>query len=378
METTMYAFRQKEPCQLFAQHRIFLTGMLFSFAFLVGCNTPAEQTPDNVSDPVSRGDRILVIDVNEAEKEEYAEVVARSQSVGANRFNLSIQWDELETSPETYEPIVDLLTIANSYYPGIGAQVSLMIGPIDTNNDRRPADLKGKAFDDPVVIQRFRALLDYVFTQIPDLDLSVLSIGNEVDALLGVDQDAWRAYTNFFQATMAYAKQLRQGLNVGVKVTHNGLTGAAANFARTLNEESDAILTTYYPLKADFTVEDASVVGEAFNQVSSQYQTRAIWFMELGYPSSTTCNSSEEKQAEFIRESFKAWDNHHEQIMYISFSIMSDRSQESVDVYSQYYGVSDVRFLEFLRTLGLRTWSEKGQDKKGWIALKEEAMKRGW
>ncbi len=373
----MYAFRQHEAYQLFTKHRIVLACLVLSY-LLLGCNSPVDQTPENLSNPVPRGDRILVVDANEAEAEAYSHVVARLQSIGVNRFNLSIQWDELETSPGTYQPAVNLLEIANAYYPEINAPVSLMIGPIDTNNDRRPNDLQGKAFDDLIVIQRFRALLDYIFTQIPNLELNVLSIGNEVDALLGVNQDAWRAYTNFFQEARAYAKQLRPGLRVGVKVTHSGLTGTAANLAQTLNTESDVILTTYYPLKEDFTVEDPSVIEPAFANISAQYPTRPIWFMELGYPSSTACNSSEEKQAEFVRESFKAWDNHHKQITYISFSIMTDRSQESVDTYGQYYGISDVRFLEFLRTLGLRSWASEGQDKKGWIALKEEAAMRGW
>lgn len=373
----MYAFRQQEAYQRFAEHRLVLNCLMLS-SLLFGCSAPVDQSPVSLNDAVPRGDRILVVDANEAEGETYGSVVARSQSIGVHRFNLSIQWDELETSPGTYQPAVNLLGIANTYYPEINAQISLMIGPIDTNNDRRPSDLQGRAFDDPVVIQRFRALLDYVFTQIPNLELNVLSIGNEVDALLGMNQDAWRAYTTFLQEAQAYAQQLRPGLRVGVKVTHNGLTGAAANLAQTLNTESDVILTTYYPLKEDFTVEEPSVVEPAFASISAQYPTRPIWFMELGYPSSTACNSSEEKQAEFIRESFKAWDNHHKQITYISFSIMTDRSQESVDAYGQYYGVSDVRFLEFLRTLGLRSWPSEGQDKKGWIALKEEAAIRGW
>ena len=360
-------------------HSISVLFALFCLLILPGCSSPSNQTQDEDNTaPVARGERILVVDVNEAEGEEYADVVARSRSAGANVFNISIQWDELETAPGVFEPSVDLLGIANAYYPNIGAEVSLMIGPIDTNNDRMPSDLRGRPYNDPVVIQRFRSLLDYVFSKIPDLQLSTFAIGNEVDAFLGLDADAWEEYSEFFRETSAYARQLRPGLTIGVKVTYGGLIGSSANYARTLNEPSDAILTTHYPLKDDFTVEDPEVIGDVFDKLAAQYTGHQIRFMELGYPSASVCNSSEEKQAAFIRESFTAWDRHHEQIEYISFSIMTDRSQESVEEYGRYYGITDNRFLSFLRTIGLRTWSGMGTDKKGWTALQEEAGSRGW
>ena len=145
-----------------------------------------------------------------------------------------------------------------------------------------------------------------------------------------------------------------------------------------LNEKSDLLLTTYYPLNSDFTMQAPSVVNDVFDEIVAEYSTQPIWFMELGYASSSICNSSDEKQAEFIRQAFKGWDKHHDRIEYISFSIMSDRSQESVEEFGRYYGLSDQVFLEYLRTLGLRTYLNGGEDKEGWRVLKEEAEKRGW
>jgi len=55
-----------------------------------------------------------------------------------------------------------------------------------------PADLAGTPFDDPAFIQRFKALLDYVLAQIPDLQLTSLAIGNEIDGYLGADKEAFR------------------------------------------------------------------------------------------------------------------------------------------------------------------------------------------
>ena len=351
---------------------IFLTSAIFG-----GCGSSTGMD-DDTEKVEPRGNRILTIDVNEAEGETYDDVINRANSVGAEIFSISIQWDELETAPEVYSPTVDLLGIANLYYPPRNAKVALMIGPIDTNNDRLPSDLKGKPYDDTAVINRYKRLLDYVFSKIPEVDLALLSIGNEVDGTLGSNPDTWRAYKRFFDEVSVYARSLRPGLKVGVKVTFGGLTGSMKEHAVALNEKSDLVLTTHYPLNHDFTMQDPSVVNDVFDEIVAEYSTHPIWFMELGYASSSLCNSSDQKQGEFIREVFKGWDKHHQRIEYISFSIMSDRSQESVEEFGRYYGLSDQVFLEYLRTLGLRTYPNGGEDKEGWRILKEEAKKRGW
>jgi len=90
-----------------------------------------------------------------------------------------------------------------------------------------------------------------------------------------------------------------------------------------LNEKSDLLLTTHYPLNNDCTMQDPSVIQSIFNKIVAEYSAQPICFMELGYVSSPICN-------------------------------------------------------EYLRTLGLRTYPNGGQDKKSWIALEEEAEKRGW
>lgn len=79
--------------------------------------------------------------------------------------------------------------------------LSLAINPIDTNVNRMPDDLKDVPFDDPLVIERYKQLLEFVFSQVPDLELSSFSIGNEIDAYLGSDPSMWNQYQLFFEAT---------------------------------------------------------------------------------------------------------------------------------------------------------------------------------
>jgi hypothetical protein len=96
----------------------------------------------------------------------------------------------------------------------------------------------------------------------------------------------------------------------------------------------------------------------------------------LGYPSSPELGSSDERQADFIREVFRAWDAHATAIRMIDFSWLFDTSESSAGDTGRYYGMSGRRFSEFIRTLGLLTYA--GGQKPAFRALKEEASMRGW
>jgi hypothetical protein len=104
------------------------------------------------------------------------------------------------------------------------------------------------------VIARFDALLDWIDTQIPVLELDVVAIGNEVDATLATDAARWTQWQNFFVATSTHARSLWPGVPVGCKATFRGLLGAPGPFLQTLNRQADVVCATYYPLHADFTV----------------------------------------------------------------------------------------------------------------------------
>ncbi len=343
---------------------------------LASCSSSTDEGGGD-DDPLRpKGARTLVIDLNEADGESFDAVVARTRSVGGTGSNLSIGWEEIEVAPGEFSPAVDLLAIAESYFPGVNLSILLMIGPIDTNVERLPADLEGKALDDPEVIARYRNLLDYVFAKIPTLKLDAFAVGNEVDVYLADDLDAWGAYTRFYEAVRDHIRSIRPDLPIGVKMTHAGLTGPFAGEAARLNRESDLILVTHYPLGEDFQVDDPTALVDDFEAIVDRYPTRPIRFAELGYPSSNVNGSSEEKQTTFIREAFRAWDLYHDHITAISFSIMTDRSPASVDAFADYYGLDDTGFTEFIRTLGLRRYD--GSEKPAWDALVEESEARGW
>lgn len=325
-----------------------------------------------------KGNRTLEIHINEAENGDYDQAAEKAKAAGAESVSLSVFWDEIETAPGVYQPDPNYLEIANLYYPSQQLAVSLVISVLDTTKTRLPPDLEGKSLDDPEMISRFKGLLDYTATQIPDLQLTSLAIGNEIDGVLGEDQEAWQAYRMFFRETSQYARKLWPEVPVGTKATFDGLTGSMQENAQILNQESDVVMVTYYPLAGDFTVHDPEVVHEDLDQLVRIYPQKNIYITEIGYPTGAANDSSPEKQAAFIRETFAAWDQHADHIPVLSYSWLTDLSPGSVSHLERYYGVSTPAFGEFLRTLGLRTYPGGGKDKPGYQVLKAEAEARGW
>jgi hypothetical protein len=343
--------------------------------------SPAEEslvqlpTPQDVLD---KGDRRLEIHITDPENNDYDQSISTVKDLGAESVSLSIFWDDIETSPGVYNPEPNWLAIANLYYPPNDLKVSLVISVLDTTEIRLPDDLMDKSLADPEVIQRFHDFLGYIKTQIPDLELSSLAIGNEIDGVLGDDQEAWTAFQSFFEATAPQVRELWPGVPIGTKIMFSGLTGPTKDAAREINTSADIVMATYYPLKGDFSVMDPTVVLEDFRKITQIYPDREIHFMEIGYPTSETNHSSPEKQAEFIQYMFQAWDENEDQIKVISYSWLTDLPMSSVRELESYYGLSDPGFAEFLRTLGLRTYPGSGEDKIGFEAFQLETQARGW
>jgi hypothetical protein len=325
---------------------------------------------------VPKGNRILEIDITEGADDDFAQALQLARDAGAGAVSLSVSWDDIETAPGVYQPEPNWLEIANLYYSALDLPISLVISTIDTNVDRRPPDLRDKPYDDPETTARFNAMLDYVVTQISDLELTSLSIGNEIDGILGGDAELWRQYTVFFQTTADHARSLWPGLRVGSKVMASGAWGDAHQHSVALNRFSDIVMITYYPLDADFQVQEPSRVEVDIQELAGIYPDQTIFLAEAGYPSSGVNGSSEEAQSQFIRHLFHAWDEHADQIELVSFAWLTDLPPESVADLEDYYGLSSKAFSEFLRTLGLRTFD--GHDKPAWLCLQAEAEARGW
>lgn len=327
---------------------------------------------------VPKGNRLLGIDVNMAEDNNFHNALSAAKLTGTQVVSLAVNWNQFESTPEKYGADFNSLAIANSYYPSQKVFLALAIRPIDTNGKHVPKDLEDKPFDSPEMIRRFEKFLDYVFAQTKDLKIVSFAIGNEVDSGIGTNKQLWREYEIFYKHVVEYAKTKHPEIKFGVTAGLYGLMGSAKEEIQSLNHYSDVVMITYYPMNSDFTFKDPSVVGDEMDALVKIYPDKKIHIREIGYSSSKKIGSSEEKQAEFVKEVFRTWDTYASQIEYISFSWLTDRSKSDLDNFQRYYHLSNDNFREYLGTLGLRTYAGSGTDKAAFKALMSEAKARGW
>lgn len=354
-------------------------------AFTSSQKTINAQSPQKASKPAqsagaSKGSRILAMDVSVPEDQNYAKSFAIAKSIGIQAVTLSFDWKDIEKSAGKFQDPGGNLATANSYYPSTKTKVAFDIRPIHTNRLAVPADLENLAFDNPEMIKRFNAMIDYVLAQLANVDLAVLFIGSEIDLYIERNDTIWRQYIKFFEATKQHVKRNHPTLNVGVELTYTGLTNEAAReFTQQLNALGDVVGVSYYHVNPDnFMAKDPKAIGTVFRTITSLYPGRTIYFHQFGYPSSPALQSSEAKQREFVHEAFHAWDSYAEEIKFISFTWLTDSSNDALTFFKQYYGSSDTNFVEFLRTLGFRKHGGSGTDKEALTALQTEAKARGW
>ena len=331
-----------------------------------------------MSAQVSPATNSICLDISTAPQNavfSYDSCFAIGEDIGMGSVGMFQNWTNIETAPTTYNFF--LFDIANFYYPLHSMPIDLTIAPIATNQLEVPSDLTTVAFDSPLMINRFNALLDSIKVHIPSVTLSSLVIGSEHDIYIGSNATLWNQYTTFYNSVSAHAKALWPGLKVATELTFNGIT-THNSFAQTLNTNSDYIGVSHYPLNNDFTVKPLSVLAGDFDTLVTLYPSKPICFYQYGYPSSTVCNSSDALQTQFITETFNVWDAYAANVRMIDFTWLHDLDLATVNYYSTYYGITDTVFLEFLRTLGLRTWNGSGTDKPALNELRCQAKLHGF
>jgi len=319
------------------------------------------------------GARLLGLEIDEAADGDFDAAADLAQAAGVEVVPLSLSWSAIETAPGVYDPT--LLDIIDLFFPARGLKLNLVVDPLNTVRREVPADLEAVPFDDPVMLQRFAAFLDFLFSRIPNTDIHAFFVGNEIDGVLE-SAESYARYTVFFKAARDHAKALRPGLRVGFTAMWDGLVVNEPAALQPLNAEADFVGVTYYDLGPGAFVRDPTSVGADFDALAALYPGQPIVFNECGYPSSPDTNSSLEMQRWFVVEAFKAWDRHAAQIENVCFFMQHDWSAATVDGFLVYYGIATPAFRGYLASLGLRT--HDGTDKPAWNEFKAQAAARGW
>ncbi len=313
--------------------------------------------------------RFFSVELTPADGEEFGTTFETARGLGLQFSALSVPWDEIETAPGKFK--AGDLESANGFFPTQSVPLVLGVSVIDTNILRVPEDLREVPFSSPQMKARFHALLDFVFKELKDTQLVGLAIGNEVDALLGDNEQLWTEYLDFYKDAVAYAHSKRKGTLIGVKFGFDGLRSARA---KPFIAASDVAMSTYYPLNADFTIRPVTVVEGDFGEMVAAAQGKPLMILECGYPSDSANGSSEQLQRDFVVAMFKAWDKYGDAISHLSYFSLTDFGDEVVGDLGDYYGLDSPTFVSYLSSLGLR--DANGKKKLAFEAVKREAKQR--
>jgi hypothetical protein len=340
------------------------------------CKKPTENNSGNIT---LKGDRLLGIELGAAENEEFDSAVSRAKEAKIDFNHVSLRWPDIEPARDSFVDPYKYLEIIDFYYPLKNIKILLtLLSPINTTVSSMPAFLNGKSLNDPEVIEHYKKLLDFILPRLPNTNLIGLVLGNEINIYLSNHLDEKDAFKEFFIAVSEYARSKRPGIKVGFSTTLYGTIGTLKDYIIELNQHTDFVCLTYYPLNADFTVKDPEIVGQDFKNVYDLY-SKSIYFQECGYPTSPDCNSNEELQSKFVEEVFKSWDLYKSKIQVICFYKLTDSPLKDVNAYLNEIGLSaNPALTGYVATLGFRTYQSPSNEKKSYFTIKSITGQRKW
>ena len=300
--------------------------------------------------------------------QDYVNAVQLAHDAGVKGNEFTEKWSVLEPSQGDLK-IADFADGMNSYESFFPDTALLGIQVLNTTAKETPSDLMNVSFDDPQMLMRFNALIDALLTKLTTPP-RYLSIGNEVDVYLGNHPHEWAAYKTFYDGAVAHVHQVAPQIQVGVTATYGGLL-QHTDEVTALNQHSDIFILTYYPLKADFSVQSADAPLTDFPKMVELADGLPVVLQEVGYPSAELLGSSQDAQAQFVTSVFTAWESAGDAIPFLDFFLLTDMSENFCSTLESYYGLKHPNFHAYLCTLGLR--AADGTPKQAWQTFVDRA-----
>lgn len=343
-------------------------------------NNPVDEFSCEIQSPVLKGNRMIGLDLlNLTESNTFDQNIALASELGIEFIALHLNWTSIETSPNNFEDPFSALELLSQYAQNNNFKFSLTIRPIDIPGKTVPADLKNTRFSDAEMINRFKSLVDFIFSKVDPSILLNFQIGNEIDGYDTSNEPAtfWDDYGIFLREITAYIHLINPSVKVGFTGTLDGLIEQSTLFL-SLVQNVDILGVTYYPLNSDFSVREPNSVFTDFDNLVTIFGNTPIYIQEVGYPTSSLNNSSELKQAEFYSNLFKAWDLHSKEIKSVKILRLNDLSLQGAQESAEPYGITCAKFVEYLRTLGIRTYENEGTNKQAFNVIKMNLSERNW
>ena len=248
-------------------------------------------------------------------------------------------------------------------------QVLLGIQVINTVKREVPASLRKASWDSVEMVTAFKNYIDWLAPQMEG-KVAMISIGNEVDVYLSENPDEWDSYKSFYDQAVAHIHQVLPGVLVGTTTTFGGLKKHSEKI-RTLNQNSDVMIMTYY-----HGIEESGSVKSAPSKdlpaMMALVPDKKLVLQEAGYATAASLGGSEDGQVQFVHDMFEAWEQAGDAVPFISFFMQHDFAPDTCRTLSGYYGGGKSGVIyDFLCSLGFR--DAYGKPKKAWNVLIERA-----
>jgi hypothetical protein len=231
-----------------------------------------------------------------------------------------------------------------------------------------PGDLQRLRWTDPKLQDRLMKVLE---TIVPRFKGRVrwFMLGNEIDGYFGRHPGEIEEFARLFAA----AKQKIQDLDPSIEVSSSVMYGGIRQLGgamKPLNDQYDFLCFTYYPIRADFTMKDPDIVRNDIGIMRQYAGGRKVILQEVGYPSGSTNQSDENKQARFVENIFRELRANNDMVEAACFWLLADLKEEFVRELTRFYGVNAGTFQSFLKTLGM--FDGQGRPKPAWQVYQNE------
>ena len=258
-----------------------------------------------------------------------------------------------------------------------GYAVSITLTNVHMDQKHLPAYLKGKRFDDPVLLKRWETYLRIFLTLNGDA-IDFLNIGNEVNNYFGKHPKEWPAYVTFLRRGVRVAKQLKPHVRVGVVLVHD----RRAEYWKAIEPLCDHLAITYYtpcslfstsPTRNALDPQHAVYFAHTLDRALALAGTKKVLITEVGCATHPSLDSSPELQVRFIGQLFGWLRRRLSRVLGMSWLAAQDWPYEHTK--KALAGQLDARllkherFMRFLTSLGLRY--EDGRKKPGYDAYKK-------
>ncbi|MFN3200850.1 MAG: hypothetical protein ACE366_20795 [Bradymonadia bacterium] len=305
-------------------------------------------------------------------------------SAGMQVGRAQLSWADLEPSPGVFDEAALDETLAPLRAEGLS--IFLTLETIDSSSFEIPADLiedeltlaEDRAFDDPVILQRFEALLTWLVPKLVERGVFAVAVGNEPDNTIVDRPELGAEVAGFTEAAHRIFRDLEPRMSMSMTLTLGAVTG---DYAPPIVAHNDFLSINYYCQTVDNRVKTPAEVDADLDAMEALADGRPIIFQELGCsaayadPEARRLAGSDAEQQAFLAQVLARFEAAPETYRAAYWFTLLDFGPNEADLIADLLcaeGFLDLCEIlrEAMETYGLLRWSD-GSKRPGFVTLME-------